>query len=136
MPVTTHAAVLLVQSTGRTAGSAYPSTTNSSSTQSKSPLANITTTKTQIRSYHIESFLSALLEAIFANALPDIRQLAKVLWIFASTPPGHSPVHPWTFANWRKSHSRSTILAKNSEILRQLYGFSSIPICFSCALTH
>ena len=119
MPVITRAAVLLLQSTGGTAGSAYPSTTDQSSTQSKSPLTNITTTKTQIRSYHIESFLSALLEAIFANALPDIRQLAKVLWTFASIPSGHSPIGeshvdirqytPRTFANnWRKSYWRSS----------------------------
>ena len=104
MPVITRAAVLLLQSTGGTAGSAYPSTTDQSSTQSKSPLANITTTKTQIRSYHIESFLSALLEAIFANALPDIRQLAKVMWTFAN--------------NWRKSYWRSS---DSPSIVDQLF---------------
>ena len=45
MPVITRAAALLLQSTGETAGSAFPLTTNQSSTQSKSPVVNITTTK-------------------------------------------------------------------------------------------
>ena len=83
--------------------------------------------------------------------------MAKVMWTFANTPPGHSPIGEsphdfrqyiprtlanWrktcghspiqhrTFANWRKSNLLSTIPATDFEILWQFYGSSSIPVRF------